>query len=275
VVLAKTEIQRKQTMNIPSIDQVKEFWDSRPCNIRHSDKVIGTKEYFDDVENKKLFVEPNIISFSEFSKWQDKSVLEIGCGMGTAAINFVRSGADYTGVELSDESLKLAKQRFNVYGYNGTFYSVNAEELSTVVPAKKYDLVYSWGVIHHSPNPGKIVNEAKNYLKDDGVLKIMVYAKNSWKNCMIEAGLDQPEAQFGCPIAYTYTHDEIISLLGDDMEVVELTQDHIFPYQIEPYKINEFIKQPWFESMPDHMFKVLEKNLGWHLMITAKFKDNK
>lgn len=259
-------------MTTPSIDDVKNFWDARPCNVRHSSKDLGTKEYFDEVESKKLFVEPNILSFSEFQKWKNKSVLEIGCGIGTAAINFARNGASYTGVELSSESLELTKKRFDVYGYSGDFYLCNAEELSSVLPNTKYDLVYSWGVIHHSPNPEKIVEEAKKYLKEDGTLKIMVYAKHSWKNYMIEAGFDQPEAQTGCPIAFTYTNDELISLLGKDMEVITLEQDHIFPYVVEPYKRNEYVKQPWFDSMSKEMFTVLEKNLGWHLMITAKFK---
>lgn len=260
-------------MTKPSINDVKTYWDNRPCNVKHSSKTIGSVEYFDEVENKKFFVEPHIIPFSEFSSWKNKSVLEIGCGIGTAAINFARHGAEYTGVELSTESLELTKKRFDVYNLKGQFYQCNAEELSNTVPIKKYDLVYSWGVIHHSPNPEKIIEEAKKYIKDDGVLKIMVYAKNSWKNFMIDAGFDQPEAQTGCPIAFTYTNDEVNELLGSDMKLISIEQDHIFPYIIEPYKRNEFIKQPWFASMPKEMFAVLEKKLGWHLMVTAKFKE--
>ena len=101
----------------------------------------------------------------------------------------------------------------------------------------------------------------------------MLYAKNSWKSFMIDAGFDQPEAQYGCPIAYTYSEDDIRELLGDAFKIVSMTQDHIFPYQIEPYKQGEYIKQPWFENMPVQVFRVLEKRLGWHLMITAKLKD--
>jgi len=60
----------------------------------------------------------------------------------------------------------------------------------------------------------------------------------------------------------------------DGFEVVSIEQDHIFPYQIEPYKEGKFEKQPWFESMPTEIFNVLKKNLGWHLLITAKLKEN-
>lgn len=252
-----------------NIKDVEKFWDSRPCNVRHSNKEIGTKEYFEDVEKKKFFVEPHIINFTNFQDWNKKSVLEIGCGIGTAAINFAKNGAEYTGVELSENSLELTKQRFKVYNLNGNFYHGNAEELSNFLPKNKFDLIYSFGVIHHSPNPRKIIEEAKKYMHKESILKIMLYAKNSWKNFMIESGLDQPEAQSDCPIALTYTFEEIRELLYD-FEVIEIKQDHIFPYEIELYKNNQFKKLPWFEVMPENVFKILEKKLGWHILIAAK-----
>ena len=254
-----------------SIDTIKKYWNDRPCNVKHSKEEIGTKKYFDEVEKKKLTAEPHIKTFSNFDEWNGKKVLEIGCGLATAGINFASHGADYTGVELSDESLKLAKKRFDVYQMQGKFFSGNAEHLSTFVPIKTYDLIYSFGVIHHSPNPEKIISEIKKYMNENSILKIMLYAKNSWKNYMIEAGLDQPEAQYGCPIVHTYTKSDIVDLL-EGYDIITIEQDHIFPYQVEPYKRGKYIKQPWFESMPLEMFKSLEKNLGWHLLITAKLK---
>ena len=253
----------------PTIEEVKKFWNDRPCNIKHSSKDIGTKEYFNEVECKKFKAEPHIIDFTNFSSWNGKKVLEIGCGLATVGINFASHGADYTGVELSEESLELAKKRFEVFEKTGKFYSGNAEELSSFVPVETYDLIYSFGVIHHSPHPEKIISKIKKYMNENSVLKIMLYAKDSWKNYMIDAGLDQPEAQYGCPIAKTYSKQDVLELL-DGYEVLSIEQDHIFPYQIEPYKKGEYVKQPWFESMPDKMFGALEKNLGWHLLITAK-----
>jgi len=254
-----------------TIEEVKKFWNDRPCNIKHSSKEIGTLDYFNEVTKKKFFVENHILHFTKFPRWEDKKVLEIGCGLGTVGINFPFNGADYTGVELSEESLEIAKQRFSLYNQQGRFYLGNAEELSSFVPVETYDLIYSFGVIHHSPHPEKIVSEIKKYMNEDSVLKIMLYAKDSWKNYMIEAGLDQPEAQYGCPIANTYTKEDVVELL-DGYEVLSIEQDHIFPYQIEPYKKGEYVKQPWFDVMPPEMFRSLEKNLGWHLLITAKLK---
>lgn len=251
-----------------SVEDVKHFWDTRPCNVRHSSKELGTKEYFDEVERKKFFVEPHILEFTCFSAWKGKKVLEIGCGLATAGINFARHGAIYTGVELSETTLELARKRFEVYGLSGSFYVANAEVLSQVVPIEKYDLIYSFGVIHHTPQPKKIIEQLQLYMDANSKLKIMLYAKNSWKSAMIEAGFDQPEAQYGCPIANTYSNQDVIELLHP-LRVESIVQDHIFPYQVEPYKRGEYVKQPWFETMPEDMFRALERRFGWHLNITA------
>jgi arginyl-tRNA--protein-N-Asp/Glu arginylyltransferase len=72
--------------------------------------------------------------------------------------------------------------------------------------------VFTWGVIHHSPDPAAILKEAQHYMRPGTTLKVMVYAANSWKNYMIESGYDQPEAQYGCPVAYTYTENQLISI---------------------------------------------------------------
>ena len=178
---------------IATIDDVKKYWDDRPCNVRHSDKEIGTKEYFDEVERKRYTAEPHIPLFADFPTWKGKKVLEIGCGLGTEAINFARHGADYTGTDLSIESLNLAQNRFKVYNQKGRFFQGNSENLSSFVNVEKYDLIYSFGVIHHSPKPNLIIDQIYKYMDDSTILKIMLYAKNSWKNYMIDAELDQPE----------------------------------------------------------------------------------
>ena len=213
----------------------------------------------------------HILSFSDFTKWKNKSVLEIGCGIGTAAVNFAKNEANYTAIELSEESLAIAKKRFEVYNLHGKFYLGNAEELTALVPSQKFDLIYSFGVIHHSPNPKKIVSEIANFMDANSVLKIMLYAKNSWKNIMIEEGFDQPEAQYGCPIAFTYTADEVRELLSD-YDILSIEQDHIFPYEVESYKQNKYEKLGWIKNMSPEVFRAMEKRLGWHLLITAKLK---
>lgn len=254
-----------------TVEDVRDYWNRRPCNIRHSTREIGSKEYFDDVEARKYFVEPHIPGFAEFPKWTGKKVLEIGCGLGTDATNFARAGADYHATDLSEESMELARRRFDVFGLKGQFTPGNAEELSRFITERNFDLVYSFGVIHHTPNPGKVLGEARKVIAEDGEFRVMLYAKNSWKDIMIEAGLDQPEAQSGCPVAFRYTPDEARELFAaHGFEVTRIEQTHIFPYVIEKYVKYEYEVQPWFQAMPKTMFEALERSMGWHLLIYAR-----
>jgi SAM-dependent methyltransferase len=257
-----------------SVDTVQAYWDARPCNIRHSPKPVGTKEYFDEVERRKYFVEPHIPEFAQFERWCGKKVLEVGCGIGTDTINFARAGAQVTAVDLSERSLAVARQRAQVFGLTDRvrFFQVNAEELTNVVPADGYDLVYSFGVIHHTPRPARVIDCIRRLLGPDSELRMMVYAKNSWKQIMIDAGFDQPEAQSGCPIAFTYTHEEVCELLKG-FEVTSIRQEHIFPFVIEKYLKYEYEVVPWFAAIPREMFRALEKALGWHLLVTAKLTE--
>jgi len=254
-----------------TVQDVQEYWNRRPCNIRHSTKPLGTKEFFDDVEERKYFVEPHIPGFADFPKWAGKKVLEIGCGIGTDSTNFARAGADYHGTDLSDESMKVAKQRFDVFGQKGQFISGDAEHLSEFITERDFDLIYSFGVIHHTPHPDRVIAQARKLIKDDGEFRVMLYGKNSWKDIMIEAGLDQPEAQNGCPVAFRYSHDEVRELFkAGGFEVTRIDQTHIFPYVIEKYVKYEYEVQPWFKAMPQEMFEALERSMGWHLCIYAK-----
>src|SRR2546422_438226 len=165
-------------------ESVRHYWDARPCNIRHSRAPLGSREYFDQVEQRKYFVEPHIPGFAEFERWRGKRVLEIGCGIGTDAVNFARAGAHVTAVDISVESLKLARRRAEIFGLGDRidFFEADAEDLSRYVPAEQYDLVYSFGVIHHSPNPGRIITQVRERFSGSGtILKIMVYHRYSWK----------------------------------------------------------------------------------------------
>lgn len=256
---------------LANLETVKSYWDARPCNIRHSGKPVGTREYFDEVEARKYFVEPHIPKFAEFPKWEGKTVLEIGCGIGTDATNFARAGAIYTGVELSTDSLNLTRTRFEVFGLEGKLLEANAEELDKVLPGQVFDLIYSFGVIHHTPSIENALEQIRKLCHGESNVKVMVYAKNSIKNAFIEDGLDQPEAQFGCPIANTYEVGEIIDLFAvAGLKVTNVSQDHIFPFQIAPYQKFEYVRQEWIDAMPAKAFSSLEKHFGWHLLIDAK-----
>lgn len=264
------------------IDQVRAYWSRRPCNIRHSTKPVGTREYFDEVEARKYFVEPHIPAFADFERWRGKKVLEIGCGLGTDSINFARAGADITVVDLSGESLDLCKKRFEVFDLKAKFYEGNAERLSDFVPVEKYDLIYSFGVIHHTPHPERVMEQLERYCKPDTELRLMLYTKWSWKVLWIIFGYGHgaiwrsdelvrkySEAQEGSPVTFYYSFRGVRWLLRD-YEVVELHKDHIFPYQIDKYVKYEYQWVWYFRWLPMPWFRWLEHRMGWHTMITAR-----
>jgi ubiquinone/menaquinone biosynthesis C-methylase UbiE len=268
-----------------NINEVKKFWNDRPCNLKHSQKQIGTKEYFDEVEKRKYFVEPHIPEFAEFKHWRMKNVLEIGCGIGTDTINFARNQAKkVTAVDLSETSLEIARKRAKLYRFEKVirFYQANAENLSKTVPVEKYDLIYSFGVIHHTPHPKKVIAEIKKYMDKNSVMKIMVYHRFSWKVIWIILKYGQgafwltdkliakySEAQTGCPVTYSYTKKSIEKLLKG-MKIIDIQIEHIFPYSIPEYKKYQYNKVWYFRYLPQPFFNWLESKLGWHLCVTAK-----
>ena len=161
------------------ITRVSDYWNSRPCNIRHSPKPVGSREYFDEVEARKYFVESHIPAFADFARWKGKRVLEIGCGIGTDTLNFARHGAQVTAVDLTEKSLEVARQRAKVFGLdeNIRFIQANAEKLSESVPVEPYDLVYSFGVIHHTPDTAQCLREFQRVLRPGGTACFSVYYK--------------------------------------------------------------------------------------------------
>ena len=268
------------------ITRVKDYWDDRPCNIRHSTATVGTKEYFDEVEARKYFVEYHIPGFAEFARWKGKKVLEIGCGIGTDTINFARAGAQVTTVDLSEKSMELARQRAAVFGLEDRirFCAGNAEHLSAFVPPEPYDLIYSFGVIHHTPNPEAVLEQLGQYAGPGTMVKIMVYHRRSWKVAWILATEDKgqfwklqdvvaknSEAQTGCPVTYTYTRREGRQLLErHGFRVTNVRAEHIFPYRIADYVKYRYVKEWYFRWMPRPFFRLLERRWGWHLLLTAQ-----
>lgn len=272
------------TAVVELLEQVREYWNRRPCNIRHSTKPVGTREYFDEVEARKYFVEPHIPPFAQFERWRGKKVLEIGCGIGTDSVNFARAGADLTAVELSDRSLEICQGRFAVYGLQAKFYEGNAEELSSFVPVEPYDLVYSFGVIHHTPHPERVLEEIRKYCAPHTEVRMMLYSKWSWKVFWIilkyghgafwratDLVRAYSEAQTGSPVTYYYSFAEVHRLMRD-FEILEMRKDHIFPYVIDRYVQFEYAWVWYFRWMPRPLFRWLERALGWHTLVTAELR---
>ena len=269
-----------------SVADVRRYWDARPCNVRHSEKPVGSKEYFHEVEARKYLVEPHIPGFAEFERWRGKRVLEVGCGIGTDSVNFARAGAELTAVDLSGESLRIAEDRAAVMGVADRihFAQANAEELASVLDGEQFDLVYSFGVIHHTPRPNVALAQMRELIAPGGTMKLMVYHRRSWKVFWILATQEHgrfwkaeeriakhAEAQIGCPVAFTYTRREARSLVErEGFRVRELTVDHVFPYRIPDYVEYRYVREPYFRWMPAPLFRRFEHSFGWHVLITAE-----
>ena len=247
--------------------KIKKYWNNQPCNINHGRSKVGTKDYFDEVRNRRYFVEPHILKFADFSSWKNKKVLEIGCGIGTDACMFAKHGAQYTGIDISKESLQLAKEQFKLYEYKGDFFTYDA---SDNLDFQNFDLIYSYGVIHHHPNTERIINNVHSWLKGSGEFRFMVYARHSWKYAMIQAGLAQPEAQPNCPYVKYFTHQDIENMLGNRFTIEEIKQDHNFMYNLSDYNNDRYFLEPWFDVMDNDVREALRDYLGWHLLIKAK-----
>lgn len=261
-----------------SIEAVQRYWNRRPCNLRHSLAEFGSKQYFEEVDARRYLVEPHILTFADFQSWGNRRVLEIGCGIGTDMIRFLDAGARYVGTELSEESLKIAEKRLHVYGRAADLIQSDCENLDLPPSLFRkdfgFDLIYSFGVLHHTPNIAKALRSIRGYAAEQTEFRFMVYAKNSWKAAMITAGLDQPEAQAGCPIANTYYPEEIIDLLqSNGWRCLSIYQDHIFPWNLEKYLQYEYEYEPYFAAMPREVLAAFTAALGWHLLVQAKPSD--
>ncbi len=273
------------------MDLVRAYWNRRPCNIRHSPREVGTREYFDDVEARKYTVEPHIKRLADFERWRGKKVLEIGCGIGTDTIGFARAGARVTAVDLSEASLDVARRRAEVFDLSDRirFYQSDAENLSQTVPVERYDLIYSFGVIHHTPHPSRVLDQLRKYGGPTTTLKVMVYHHWSWKVFWIllahakgrfwrlrEFVARHSEAATGCPVTYTYTRAEGRRWLANHgFDVQDSWVDHIFPYRIPEYIQYRYKKVWYFRYVPQFIFRACERVWGWHLCMTARCQADK
>lgn len=271
-----------------SIEQVCDFWNRRPCNIKHSSKPIGTREYFEEVRQRKYFVEPHIPTFADFAKWKGKRVLEIGCGIGTATFSFAEAGAYVTAIDLSETSLDVARMGAEALGLDICFKQGDAEHLDEILDSEeKFDLVYSFGVIHHSPSPRKIIEQITKFIAPSGELRIMLYSlvsykafqfmheKDSWNMSKMRETIQYwAEAQSGCPVAYVYSFAEVEELLHPWFKIDKIWKDHIFTWDIDEYKQGRFEKDSAWQKVSDEELHRLERELGWHTLVYAHYEES-
>lgn len=160
-----------------NIKEVENFWNSNPCELIPFDQ-DNEVAVFEKIEKDRYSRQGKIAYYAQFGSFKGKKVLEIGCGIGTDGLQYARGGAIYTGVDLTEEGIKIAKRRFEIFQQKGEFLKVNAETLP--FPDNYFDHVYSFGVIHHSTCPEKLVSEIYRVLKPHGTITIMLYNRTSF-----------------------------------------------------------------------------------------------
>jgi ubiquinone/menaquinone biosynthesis C-methylase UbiE len=147
------------------IEQVKDFWDAHPCESTLSEQ-RERSVYFTEIQCKRYQLESHIPILAKFDQFRNRDVLEIGCGIGCDGLQFARNGARYVGVDLSPKSVQHAREQFELFGTSGRFEVMNAAKLDFASAA--FDHVYSFGVIHHSPDTDAIVREIYRVFKPGG-----------------------------------------------------------------------------------------------------------
>lgn len=166
-----------------SKEEVKDFWNSASCGEDLYLKGENDREAFVSQSRARYSLEPFIIPFADFENSRSKFVLEIGVGLGADHQKFAEAGANLYGIDLTPRSIKNTAKRLELFNLDSKLEVGDAEELSFT--DNMFDIVYSWGVVHHSPNTEKAIQEILRVLKENGTAKIMIYHKYSFVGYML------------------------------------------------------------------------------------------
>jgi ubiquinone/menaquinone biosynthesis C-methylase UbiE len=168
--MSSTQVDAKQ--------EVHGFWSRTPCGSWDASAPEGTSEYYEQIETRRYELEPFIHRYAEFGSTRGQKVLEIGVGLGTDHVQFARAGADLHGVDLTERSIELVQRRLELEGLSSSLQVADAEQLP--FPDGSFDVVYSWGVLHHTPGTPSAIREAIRVLRPGGRICVMVYARHAW-----------------------------------------------------------------------------------------------
>ncbi len=165
-------------MTQTDITEVKDFWNANPCQSDLSE-AEDRRRYFEEISNnrygKREWHVPKVAGFTDY---RGKEMIEIGCSIATDGLEFAKNGAIYTGVDLTPNAIEMARERFKLFNVEGRFDVANAEE-KIPFPDASFDHAYSFGVIHHSPVPERIVREIHRVLRPGGTCTVMLYNRSS------------------------------------------------------------------------------------------------
>ena len=260
--------------------RAREQWGQDPCGAEYDrEHELGTREFFDEVERYRYQeYAPWMPRLMEFEKFRGKRLLEIGCGMGSDLLQFARGGARCTGIDLTPRSVEITRHRFKLYGAGGNFMISDGEHLP--FRTESFDVVYSNGVLHHTPDTAGAIREVHRVLRPGGVAKIMLYHRNSlnyWFEIVLRRGVVGLEFLRGRsaeeimsrviefsdhearPLVKVYSRKQMRKLfeMFNDVrvDVEQLTRDEL-------RFLSPLVSEP--------VFAKLRKKIGWNVIVTAK-----
>ena len=233
-------------------EQVRAFWEREACGERY-----GAEQ-----DRRRYELEPQILEFADFETGAGRRVLEIGVGMGADFLRWVRAGAKATGVDLTERAVALTRERLTAENLQAEVQQADAEGLP--FGSGEFDIVYSWGVLHHTPHPERAIAEAQRMLAPGGTLKIMLYHRHSWvalaawaRFCLLRgrplSTLTAGVAQIESPGTRAFTANEVRSLLPDLTHVL-----------IKP------ILTRWDRRCVPLISSLFGHRLGWFLLVEGQ-----
>jgi SAM-dependent methyltransferase len=155
-------------------EQVRDFWNDASCGEALYLQGCDANAY-EAQARKRYELEPYIPAFAGFANARGRRILEIGVGLGADHQRFAQAGAQLAGIDLTERAIEHTMRRLRAFGLASHLAIGDAEELN--FPDRYFDCVYSWGVLHHSPDTRKAVSEIWRVLKEGGSAKLMIYHK--------------------------------------------------------------------------------------------------
>jgi len=262
--------------------RVRDHWDREPCGTRSlvSD---DPSERLREAEEYRYTTEPHIPAFAGFSESRGLQVLEIGVGAGTDFVQWVRNGASVVGVDISSGSLSEARARVEAEGLSGgELLIADAEQLDFADDT--FDVVYSYGVLHHLPDTPRAIREVHRVLKPGGEARMMIYHLPSWTGLLLWAmygaarlrpRLTPRQAIFDhleSPGTKAYTLAEARRLLADfdDVELsVDLQPADLLAMPASDKYQGRLARVAW-ALYPRRFIRRFGRRLGLALLITAR-----
>lgn len=162
--------------------EVHDYWNAATCGEAQYLVGVGREDYLEQARIR-YELEPHIMEFAEFEKYRGKKVLEIGVGLGADHQRFAEAGALLYGIDLTERAIEHTRSRLDLLGLDSKLQVADVEDLP--FEDESFDLIYSWGVLHHTPDIRKAIDEIYRVLKPGGELKVMIYHKRSLVGYML------------------------------------------------------------------------------------------